>query len=114
MRPELLPGARLFNAGEYWEAHEAWEVPWQAARAAGDQREADYVQGLILLAAAIHKRRHYDSPRGGRANFAKALRRLEGVDGRADGLDLERLKGEVLRALDDPDARPQLPLVAAA
>lgn len=106
----MLPGARLFNAGEYWEAHEAWEVPWRAAKAAGDPREADYVQGLILLAAAIHKRRRYDSPRGGRANYAKALRRLAGADGSVDGLDLERLKLEVLRALEDPSAFPQLPL----
>ena len=110
MREELRPGARLFNAGEYWEAHEAWELPWQAARAGGDRREADYVQGLILLAAAIHKRRHYDSRRGGLANYAKALRRLDGLDGSADGLDLELLMREVLEALDDPDARPQLPV----
>jgi predicted metal-dependent hydrolase len=110
MREEMHAGARLFNAGEYWEAHEAWEVPWNAAKARGDAVEVDYVQGLILLAAAIHKRRHYDSPRGGRLNLHKALRRLERVPAHHDGLDLARHRREVEAALEDPSARPQLPL----
>ena len=40
MREAMLEGARLFNAGAYWEAHEAWEIPWNAARARGDTRQA--------------------------------------------------------------------------
>ena len=115
MRPELVGGARLFNDGEYWEAHEVWEVPWNAAKAGGDLREANYVQGLILLAAALHKRWHYDNVSGGQRNYDKALRRLEGIDNAysaKDGIDLERLKLEVLRALGDRGFRPQLTLEA--
>ena len=112
MRPELLEGAKLFNAGEYWEAHEIWEIPWNAAKTGGDTLEASYVQGLILLAAAIHKRRHYDNLRGGKLNYEKALRKLEvvpvGYSGR-DGFDLEAFKLEVLLALEDDGLRPQLP-----
>lgn len=104
----------MFNAGEYWEAHEAWEVPWNAAKARGDAFEANYVQGLILLAAAIHKRRHYDSPRGGMLNYAKAIRRLQEVAPeyafQQDGIDLEQLKHEVHHALEDDGFRPQLPI----
>jgi uncharacterized protein len=117
MREAMRAGAELFNAGEYWEAHEAWEVPWNAAKARGDALEANYVQGLILLAAAIHKRRHYGNLEGGKRNYEKALRRLEGI-GNAysarDGFDLERLKLEVNAALEDEGSRPQLPLRAAA
>ena len=115
MRPELIGGARLFNDGEYWEAHEVWEVPWNAAKASGDLREASYVQGLILLAAALHKRWHYDNEAGGQRNYSKALRRLEGIDNAysaKDGIDLERLKLEVLTALGDRGFRPQLMLEA--
>ena len=115
MRPMMLEGARLFNAGEYWEAHEAWEVPWNAAKASGDPAEASYVQGLILLAAALHKRWHYDNAAGGERNYAKALRRLEGLDpaiSAQDGIDLEELKLEVLRALGERGFRPQLKLEA--
>jgi uncharacterized protein len=112
MHPELHAGARLFNAGEYWEAHEVWEVPWQAAKARGDQSWADYIQGLILLAAAIHKRRHYDNLRGGEGNYQKALRRLSHLPAQHDGLDLAALRAEVALALHQADLRPQLPLLA--
>lgn len=110
VRPEMREGVELFNAGRYWDAHEAWEVPWNAARARGDTLEASYVQGLILLAAAIHKRRHYDSLRGGEANLAKARRRLAVVPRLHDGLDLEALEREVERALTESELRPQLPV----
>jgi uncharacterized protein len=113
MRPEMLEGAKQFNAGEYWEAHEVWEIPWNAARTAGDTLEAAYVQGLILLAAAIHKRRHYDNLRGGHLNYQKALRKLEVVPtgySSRDGFDLEAFKLEVLQALEDDASRPHLPV----
>ena len=28
LRPDLTRGAELFAAGEWWEAHEAWEGVW--------------------------------------------------------------------------------------
>lgn len=114
MRPEMLGGAQLFNAGEYWEAHEAWEVPWNTAKSSGNLAEANYVQGLILLAAALHKRWHYDNVSGGQRNYDKALRRLEGIGNEyaaRDGVDLQALKLEVMRALGDQAFKPQLPLV---
>ncbi len=113
MRAEMVGGARLFNAGEYWEAHEVWEVPWNAAKANGDLPEANYVQGLILLAAALHKRWHYDNATGGQRNYDKALRRFEGIGNEysaKDGIDLETLKLEVKRALEDQSFKPQLKL----
>lgn len=113
MRSEMLGGAQLFNAGEYWEAHEVWEVPWNAAKQRSDLKEANYVQGLILLAAALHKRWHYGNVTGGQRNYDKALRRLEGIDNAysaRDGIDLEQLKLEVRQALGDQGFRPQLGL----
>jgi uncharacterized protein len=113
MRAELLEGAQLFNAAEYWEAHEAWEVPWNAAKANSDALETNYVQGLILLAAAIYKRRHYDSLEGGKRNYQKAMRKLEGITNEhsaKDGFDLEQFKLEVWAALEDETLKPQLPI----
>jgi hypothetical protein len=43
----------LFNAGFYWEAHEAWEGFWHAFGRTSP--EARFVQGLIHLAAAAVK-----------------------------------------------------------
>jgi uncharacterized protein len=114
MRTEMLAGAKLFNDGEYWEAHEVWEIPWNAARASGDLVEASYVQGLILLAASIHKRRHYQNALGGQLNYNKALKKLElvphGYALEKDGIDLGRLKLEVLAALENLELFPQLPV----
>lgn len=43
-------GVALFDAGYYWEAHEAWERLWQAAPPDSAMRHR--LQGLIALAAA--------------------------------------------------------------
>ncbi|MCA1686260.1 MAG: DUF309 domain-containing protein [Planctomycetia bacterium] len=45
-----LRGIALFNAGYYWEAHEAWEALWHAHGRKGPT--ADVIKGLIKLAAA--------------------------------------------------------------
>ena len=45
-----LRGVALFNAGYYWEAHEAWESLWHAHGRRGPV--AAVLQGLIKLAAA--------------------------------------------------------------
>jgi uncharacterized protein len=48
--PEWHRAVALFNEGFYWEAHEAWELFWNAlGRTTPDARA---VQGLIHLAAA--------------------------------------------------------------
>lgn len=46
----LLWGIDLFNHGYYWEAHEAWEPLWHAAKQSTLHRL--FFKGLILLAAA--------------------------------------------------------------
>lgn len=43
-------GIDLFNHGYYWEAHEAWEPLWHAAKRSAQHRL--FFKGLILLAAA--------------------------------------------------------------
>lgn len=43
-------GVALFNAGYYWEAHEAWEGLWLAHQRRGPT--AEVLKGLIKLAAA--------------------------------------------------------------
>jgi len=47
---QFLRGVALFDAGYYWEAHEAWEGLWHAEGRRG--ATADVLKGLIKLAAA--------------------------------------------------------------
>lgn len=51
--PDWLHAVDLFNAGFYWEAHEAWEGLWHGL--GRTTPEARLVQGLIRLAAACVK-----------------------------------------------------------
>jgi hypothetical protein len=53
--PRWLYAVDLFNGGWYWEAHEVWEGFWHALGRATP--EAQFVQGLIHLAAAAVKTR---------------------------------------------------------
>ena len=100
--PALLPGARLFAAGEWWEAHEAWEGPWLSAT--GDERH--FIQGLILLAAALHKRWHHGSLT--HRNYHKALLHLDRLPPEYGGVDLARLCREVWEALHQAGLHPAL------
>lgn len=45
-----LWGVDLYNHGYAWEAHEAWEALWRAAK--HDATQATFLQGLIQCAAA--------------------------------------------------------------
>jgi predicted metal-dependent hydrolase len=69
-------GIDLFNHGYYWEAHEAWEGLWQAAR--GSPRHRLLFKGLILLAAAGVKLREGKPGAAARhaARAATTLRKL--------------------------------------
>lgn len=102
-------GVRLFNAGEYWEAHEALELPWMIAE--GLQKHL--YAGVILLAAALHKAHKMNNARGGRRNYAKALAHLALLPDIYEGLgaqiEIRKLEAEVHAALQDASLRPQLP-----
>ncbi|MGZ5473193.1 MAG: DUF309 domain-containing protein [Thermoanaerobaculia bacterium] len=50
LHPSLAAGLELFNAREFWHAHEALESLW--LEASGDEKT--FLQGLIQLAAAYH------------------------------------------------------------
>ena len=102
LHPDLVRGAELFAAGEWWEAHEAWEGVWRSV--AGDERH--FVQGLILLAAALHKRWHHGS--FANRNYHKALVHLSALPEGYGGVDLTRLRREVWAALHQGGLRPAL------
>ena len=53
-------GVDLFNEGFYWEAHEVWETLWRRAGRTGPL--ADFLKGLIKLAAALVKARQGRTP----------------------------------------------------
>lgn len=68
----LRRGVALFNGLRYWHAHEAWETLWRAA----DERDRDFYQGLIQVAAGLlHLERR--NARGARNKLAEGLAKLK-------------------------------------
>lgn len=74
--PDYLYGIDLLNHGYPWEAHEAWERLWIAAGRRG--KTADFLKGLIKLAAAVVKERE-GRPEGVRRHTRRATELLRGV-----------------------------------
>lgn len=86
-----LEGVRLFNAGEYWHAHERWETCWRASV----EPEATFYKGMIQAAAAlVHWKK--GNLRGLRRNWEKSRPRLVALAPRMHGLDL----GALIAAMD--------------
>lgn len=102
MKPELQRGVQLFNNGEWWEAHEAWEPIWLQAK--GERRA--FIQALILLAAALHKRWFHGSPH--HRNFYKAVKYLETLPPIYEGINLQQLRADVWMALQEKGIKPQI------
>jgi uncharacterized protein len=100
-------GVELFNAGEFWECHEALEPLWMNA----EGLEKEFYAGVILLAAALHKTRKMESPRGGRRNYAKALVHLAVVPDTFHGVDVRELEATVHNALRHPYQKPKILLL---
>ena len=99
-------GLKLFNSGNYWDCHEALEPLWLQASSLDKQ----FLSGIILLAAALHKARAMNSPRGGRRNYAKALTHLAVIPDTFNRVYVRKLEALVHRALIEPTFRPQVPL----
>lgn len=107
---DYLRGVALFNAGYYWEAHEAWEGLWHAHGRKGPA--ADVLKGLIKLAAAGVKVRE-GQPNGvaTHARRASALFSLVGqeVGRRWFGLDLDEWAEIATRLSAAPPTDPGSP-----
>lgn len=101
--PEFYAGIRLFNAGEFWHAHEQWEQCWLAAE--GD--DARFYQALIQAAAALVKWRQ-GNLRGLGLNWAKSQARLDTLPPRYHGLDLAALRAQMERVVAGTSAQPPL------
>jgi predicted metal-dependent hydrolase len=89
----------LFNAGKFWESHEAWEKIWQRH----PEPWRYFVQGLIQAAAAHHQLR-----RGIRHGVIKHLRnalvKLDVAPADFAGLELGSFRAYLHRLLDAIEA----------
>ena len=96
--PRLDEGLRLFNQGEHWHAHEAWEPLWMGL----EGEEKLFLQGLIMAAALLVQ---YEKrvPRGVVNHWANVRLRLEPHAPAKWGIDVAGLL-EQLRPYAEPVA----------
>jgi predicted metal-dependent hydrolase len=91
MSGKLERGVTLFNRRAYFESHEVWEELWQAS----EERDREFVGALIQMAAALHLRFERGGGRGARNLIVRALTALEEFRPAHQGVDVERLYGEL-------------------
>jgi hypothetical protein len=87
-------GLEAYATGEYFEAHELWEELWRD-EPPGDDRQL--LQGLIQVAAAMHKAITQGQPRPASRLLERALMRLRAMAPDAWNLQLGRLVREAER-----------------
>ena len=100
-------GVALFNAADFFAAHEALEDVWREMR--GPERRI--MQGLIQLAVALH---HHSTGNleGARSLLARAAAKLADAPDNFYGLSVPPLRQAVGRwqqALEERSALPPLP-----
>lgn len=108
---EFQWAVKLFNAGFYWEAHEAWESLWHRAGRSG--LVADFLKGLIKLAAAGVKLREHNAS-GVERHARRAHELFESVEGgvpsscdRTLAMALPRLMALAERLIQQPPPFPE-------
>ena len=98
---EYKRGLQLARAGDWFAAHEAFELAWRAAR----QEERDFFQGLVHAVVFAYQTRR-GKPVGADRQREKAIRRLTPYAPAYRGLDVELLLAALVRA--EPDLRQKL------
>ena len=89
---DLKASLRLFNDGQFFDAHEALEDLWREAPRTDPAKK--HLQGLVQLAVAFHHESR-GNLRGAKSVLDRALRNLAGSDDSCPDLDLARLRRDL-------------------
>jgi len=90
----LAEGLRLYEAGEFFAAHEAWESRWLESQ----EPEKTFLQGLIRVTAAFHHLQR-KNPLGTTRLLQAALRRLEPYPAYLGGISVTLLCSDIKERL---------------
>jgi uncharacterized protein len=93
---ELADGLRLYRAGEFFAAHESWELVWLRT----PPPEKAFLQGLIQVTAAFHHGKR-GNPQGTRLLLQAALMRLDSLPDNFGGICVAPLRDDIRSRLGD-------------
>jgi len=91
-REPYLRGARLFDAGAFFEAHEAWEERW---RVETDPAARRLLQGLIQIAAAFHKLVVSGAPASALRLLGRGVAKLDACPGEIEARGLAAFRDDI-------------------
>jgi len=109
---KLQHGIELFNAGSFFDAHEALEDVWRELQ--GEEKE--FLQAVIQAAVGLH---HYSTGNitGARSLLGRASRKLAGYPGACCGIELDGLRVSLEQwnaSLASGEAAPPLPRLTSS
>ncbi len=100
----LAEGLRLYHAGEFFAAHEAWESLWLGAQ----EPEKMFLQGLIQVTAAFHHLQR-KNPLGTARLLQAALGRLERYPARFGAVSVALIRSDIHAWLEALEAGAPAP-----
>jgi uncharacterized protein len=105
----LAEGLKCYRGGEFFEAHEHWELVWLKCA----EPEKTFLQSLIQVSAAFHHLRRGNQS-GARSLLTRALGRLERYPDRFGGVGVAGLRESVggwLLAMDAGETGGEVPRI---
>jgi predicted metal-dependent hydrolase len=100
----LAEGLRLYDTGQFFAAHEAWESVWLPAQ----EPEKTFLQGLIQVTAAFHHLQR-DNRLGTARLLRAALGRLERFPAYFGGISVDLLRDDIRKWLQVLDTAAPVP-----
>jgi len=96
LHPRAADGLRLFNAGEYWRAHEALEDAWNDEKG----KVRDLYRGILQIAVVyLHiTRRNYN---GAVKVYARSQRWMKDWPNTCRGIQVEQLRRDAETAINE-------------
>jgi hypothetical protein len=102
LRRATVHGVRLYNSGDYHEAHDCFEDEWY--NYGSGTTESAFLHGMVQVAAGAYKHYDFENDDGMRSLFRTALQYLRGVPDDYYGVDVAEVRGTLDAALSDPTA----------
>jgi predicted metal-dependent hydrolase len=102
LRRATVHGVRLYNAGEYHEAHDCFEDEWY--NYGRGSVESKFCHAMVQVAAGAYKHFDFENDDGMRSLFRTSLEYFRGVPGDFYGVDVLDVRTVLTNALEDPTA----------
>jgi len=100
LRRAVIHGVRLYNAGEFHEAHDCFESEWY--NYGNGTTESAFLHGMVQAAAGAYKHFDFEDDGGMRSLFETALQYLHDVPRDYYGVNLLDVRTTLTNALNDP------------